>query len=145
MATALIFLTTIFVVAHSFLKHLMQRLHKLFKLYSHASVGKGIEETEADICAVCLSQVCEGEKVRSLPVCSHRYHAACIDAWLKNHTTCPLCRNKIIDHIPHNQQKQVKHFRESLFDVFQSFSDLLVVLVYMILPASIRETFPLVH
>ena len=143
MINILLFLTTIAVVAHSFQKHMMQRLHQLYKQYSYAAAEN--KEAEGDYCAVCLSQVCKGEKVRTLPVCNHRYHADCIGAWLKNHTTCPLCRNKIIDHIPHNQHKQLKQFRESMTDVLQGFSDMLVALVYMMLPDSIRETFPLVH
>ncbi|KAK7275486.1 hypothetical protein RIF29_16605 [Crotalaria pallida] len=141
MVTILIFLTTmmIAIVAHTFHKHLIQTFHKV--LFKHKKENN--EETESEFCAVCLSEFCKGEKVKSLPVCNHRYHADCIDAWLKNHITCPLCRNKIIDHVPNNNQQ--KHLKEFLFHVLQSCSDRLVVLIYMVLPACISETFPLVH
>ncbi|CAL9211162.1 RING-H2 finger protein ATL39-like [Musa acuminata AAA Group] len=43
-------------------------------------------------CCVCLSVVEEGEVVRVLPSCDHRFHAACVDLWLQVHRTCPLCR-----------------------------------------------------
>ncbi|KQK19177.1 RING-H2 finger protein ATL3 [Brachypodium distachyon] len=43
-------------------------------------------------CAVCLSEVAAGEKVRTLPKCDHRFHVECIDMWFHSHDTCPLCR-----------------------------------------------------
>ncbi|XP_040375838.1 RING-H2 finger protein ATL39-like [Oryza brachyantha] len=43
-------------------------------------------------CAVCLGQVDTGEKVRQLPKCEHLFHAECVDAWLRAHSTCPMCR-----------------------------------------------------
>ncbi|XP_047053024.1 RING-H2 finger protein ATL39-like [Lolium rigidum] len=47
--------------------------------------------TAAD-CAVCLGQVEAGETVRRLPKCAHLFHAECVDAWLRAHCTCPMCR-----------------------------------------------------
>uniref|UniRef100_A0A0D9VE98 RING-type domain-containing protein n=1 Tax=Leersia perrieri TaxID=77586 RepID=A0A0D9VE98_9ORYZ len=44
------------------------------------------------VCSVCLEDVRGGETVRRMPACGHMYHAACIEAWLRSHTTCPLCR-----------------------------------------------------
>ncbi|XP_037417611.1 E3 ubiquitin-protein ligase ATL41-like [Triticum dicoccoides] len=43
-------------------------------------------------CAVCLSELADGEKVRELPNCGHSFHVECVDAWLRSRTTCPLCR-----------------------------------------------------
>jgi len=44
------------------------------------------------VCAVCLEDVRAGEMVRQLPACRHLFHADCVDAWLRAHRTCPLCR-----------------------------------------------------
>ncbi|WVZ82194.1 hypothetical protein U9M48_029482 [Paspalum notatum var. saurae] len=49
-------------------------------------------EPEALECAVCLSEVAGGEKVRALPKCGHGFHVECIDMWFHSHDTCPLCR-----------------------------------------------------
>lgn len=43
-------------------------------------------------CPVCLGAMEEGERARTLPNCDHVFHAGCIDAWLRVHSTCPLCR-----------------------------------------------------
>ncbi|KAJ1258393.1 hypothetical protein BS78_10G072000 [Paspalum vaginatum] len=54
-----------------------------------AGAGAGAEPLE---CAVCLSEVAGGEKVRALPKCGHGFHVECIDMWFHSHDTCPLCR-----------------------------------------------------
>lgn len=46
-------------------------------------------------CAVCLSEFEKGETGRILPECKHWFHVACIDAWLKSHRHCPLCRTRV--------------------------------------------------
>lgn len=46
-------------------------------------------------CAVCLSELVEGEKARLLPKCNHGFHVECIDMWFQSHSTCPLCRNPV--------------------------------------------------
>lgn len=45
-------------------------------------------------CAVCLSTFEESEILRLLPKCKHAFHKNCIDQWLQNHSSCPLCRYK---------------------------------------------------
>ncbi|KAF8388662.1 hypothetical protein HHK36_025342 [Tetracentron sinense] len=46
-------------------------------------------------CAVCLSELSQGEKARLLPKCNHGFHLDCIDMWFQSHSTCPLCRNPV--------------------------------------------------
>ncbi|XP_062940655.1 E3 ubiquitin-protein ligase RLIM-like [Cynocephalus volans] len=47
-------------------------------------------------CCVCTTEYTEGNKLRILP-CSHEYHVNCIDRWLSENSTCPVCRRKVID------------------------------------------------
>ncbi|KAM1447183.1 hypothetical protein ACFXTO_006311 [Malus domestica] len=42
-------------------------------------------------CSICLEQVNRGDLVRSLP-CLHQFHANCIDPWLRQQGTCPVCK-----------------------------------------------------
>ncbi|XP_020102030.1 probable E3 ubiquitin-protein ligase ATL45 [Ananas comosus] len=62
--------------------------------YEKSRGGEG--EGEGDgTCAVCLADFEEGEAVRVLPECAHCFHVACIDAWLRARTSCPVCRAEI--------------------------------------------------
>ncbi|KAF3454429.1 hypothetical protein FNV43_RR04876 [Rhamnella rubrinervis] len=56
-------------------------------------IGKGALE-----CAVCLNEFEEDENLRLIPKCDHVFHPECIDAWLENHVTCPVCRANLAPH-----------------------------------------------
>ncbi|XP_062219192.1 putative RING-H2 finger protein ATL69 [Phragmites australis] len=43
-------------------------------------------------CTVCLEEYEAKDVVRVLPACGHTFHVLCIDAWLRQHPTCPVCR-----------------------------------------------------
>lgn len=43
-------------------------------------------------CSVCLSEYQEEDTLRFLPLCGHSFHTSCIDIWLQQHSTCPICR-----------------------------------------------------
>ncbi|KAK6473545.1 E3 ubiquitin-protein ligase RLIM [Huso huso] len=46
-------------------------------------------------CSVCIMEYIEGNKLRKLP-CSHEYHVHCIDRWLSENSTCPICRRAVL-------------------------------------------------
>ncbi|XP_053313238.1 E3 ubiquitin-protein ligase RNF43 [Spea bombifrons] len=48
------------------------------------------------VCAVCLEEFSEGQDLRILPCC-HEYHLACVDPWLRQNRTCPLCMYDILE------------------------------------------------
>ncbi|XP_068641131.1 E3 ubiquitin-protein ligase ATL6-like [Aristolochia californica] len=47
-------------------------------------------------CAVCLNEFKAEETIRLLPRCNHIFHPVCIDAWLTNNSTCPVCRSDLL-------------------------------------------------
>lgn len=54
------------------------------------------EVKEAIDCAVCLTELTDGEKTRLLPKCNHKFHLECIDMWFQSQSTCPLCRSPVV-------------------------------------------------
>ncbi|CAN7130127.1 unnamed protein product [Brassica rapa subsp. narinosa] len=48
-------------------------------------------------CAICLSELVKGDEARLLPKCSHSFHVECIDMWFQSHSTCPICRNAVLE------------------------------------------------
>ncbi|GJM86460.1 hypothetical protein PR202_ga02323 [Eleusine coracana subsp. coracana] len=51
---------------------------------------------EADECAICLAEFEDGQAMRVLPQCGHAFHAACVDTWLRSHSSCPSCRRVLV-------------------------------------------------
>lgn len=47
-------------------------------------------------CSICLEQFTEDARYTSLQ-CSHTFHKDCIDKWLENNETCPICRDVCVD------------------------------------------------
>ncbi|CAN4096494.1 unnamed protein product [Withania somnifera] len=62
--------------------------------YKKEELG-GVKNNEYCECAVCLSDLEEGDEVKQLPICKHSFHASCIDMWLHSHLDCPLCRSPL--------------------------------------------------
>lgn len=54
-----------------------------------------VEREGADGCAVCLEPLRPGELVRRLP-CAHGFHQPCVDPWLLEQRSCPMCKMDIL-------------------------------------------------
>ncbi|XP_020866877.1 RING-H2 finger protein ATL20 isoform X1 [Arabidopsis lyrata subsp. lyrata] len=63
--------------------------------YKKVELGESrrLPGTNGIICPICLSEYASKETVRCMPECEHCFHVECIDAWLKIHNSCPVCRN----------------------------------------------------
>lgn len=55
----------------------------------------GIDSELGKICSVCISDYVTGNKLRQLP-CMHEFHIHCIDRWLSENCTCPICRQPVL-------------------------------------------------
>uniref|UniRef100_G1PY55 RING-type E3 ubiquitin transferase n=1 Tax=Myotis lucifugus TaxID=59463 RepID=G1PY55_MYOLU len=53
------------------------------------------ENDTSKVCIICMTEYTEGNKLRILP-CSHEYHVHCIDRWLSDNSTCPICRREVV-------------------------------------------------
>ncbi|XP_074581328.1 uncharacterized protein LOC141837855 [Curcuma longa] len=61
------------------------------KLNSLGPALSALSKSSPD-CAVCLRSFRPDEDLRLLPACSHSFHAGCVDTWIQNSPSCPLCR-----------------------------------------------------
>lgn len=61
----------------------------------YGSSGLTIPATD---CPICLGEFTEGDKVRILPKCNHGFHVKCIDRWLVSRSSCPTCRQPLLEH-----------------------------------------------
>ncbi|KAL3118846.1 hypothetical protein niasHT_008193 [Heterodera trifolii] len=67
--------------------------------------GKQVDERRSDssdtittpakeCCSICLSKI--GPKAKQIK-CQHTFHEQCINRWLQENTTCPICRQSLTD------------------------------------------------
>ncbi|XP_073677104.1 RING finger protein 148 isoform X2 [Garra rufa] len=57
--------------------------------------GDPVVESEDMSCVVCTDSFKLNEQVTVLP-CRHLYHKKCIEPWLLDHPTCPMCKFHIL-------------------------------------------------
>lgn len=55
----------------------------------------GVAGDPGRVCSVCISDYVAGNKLRRLP-CAHEFHVHCIDRWLSENCTCPVCRQPVL-------------------------------------------------
>ncbi|CAL5214552.1 unnamed protein product [Lathyrus oleraceus] len=76
-------------------KGIKKKALKTFPIVSYSDELK-LPGLDAE-CMICLSEFTKGEKVRVLPKCNHGFHVRCIDEWLKEHSSCPKCRQCLLE------------------------------------------------
>jgi hypothetical protein len=52
--------------------------------------ARGGEQT----CCICLLDFADGDECRNLP-CFHAFHVSCVDRWLLEKSTCPVCTREV--------------------------------------------------
>lgn len=60
--------------------------------FVYSDEEKKKKKGDQSCCSICLGDYRDSDLLRMLPDCSHSFHVACIDAWMKIHATCPMCR-----------------------------------------------------
>ncbi|XP_055344852.1 E3 ubiquitin-protein ligase RNF13-like [Paramacrobiotus metropolitanus] len=91
------FVLTMVLVAKYVRDRRRRQRHRLPKSQLKKIAIKKFKKGEGnDVCAICLDEFEEGDKMRVLP-CHHQYHCKCVDPWLLNNKrVCPVCKRKVI-------------------------------------------------
>lgn len=78
-------------------KRLKSEAKRAIKRLQVRTLKRGDEETASDshMCAVCIESYKAGEVVTVL-TCDHIFHKACIEPWLLERRTCPMCKCDIL-------------------------------------------------
>jgi len=55
------------------------------------------EEEEEESCSICANDMKNGQPIKTLSNCNHKFHKPCIDQWIYgyNNKSCPNCRREI--------------------------------------------------
>ncbi|KAF3778027.1 RING-H2 finger protein [Nymphaea thermarum] len=53
------------------------------------------ESSVGSECAICLGRFEGKDSLHLLPKCRHAFHRECIDKWLEDHSSCPICRQSV--------------------------------------------------
>ncbi|XP_032596862.1 protein goliath isoform X1 [Drosophila grimshawi] len=53
------------------------------------------KDLDSDCCAICIESYKPADIIRILP-CKHEFHKNCIDPWLIEHRTCPMCKLDVL-------------------------------------------------
>lgn len=78
-------------------RHLCNAAKKALSKIPLKNLKSGDNEVTADseCCAICIEPYQISETVRTLP-CKHQFHKCCVDPWLLEHRTCPMCKMDIL-------------------------------------------------
>jgi len=57
-------------------------------------------------CPVCMEEF--ENKERIITTCNHTFCKNCIDKWLSNHSTCPICRHQLRDQPEDEFQRAIR-------------------------------------
>jgi hypothetical protein len=65
-------------------------------LQKRITVLRPSKEQLDNTCAICLCGYKTSQRASELP-CKHMFHRACLNPWLKEADSCPVCRQPIIE------------------------------------------------
>jgi len=66
---------------------------------SESTSSSGSRSDEFTVCSICLRSFRDRQRISTLP-CLHKYHADCIEPWMKQSNQCPICKQALRYAVP---------------------------------------------
>ncbi|XP_057676130.1 E3 ubiquitin-protein ligase RNF43 [Corythoichthys intestinalis] len=76
--------------------------------------GSASSSNSTPVCAICLEEFQDGQHLRIIS-CAHEFHKDCVDPWLLQNRTCPLCMHNIMGVERHGQRGRLQSSPEQRF------------------------------
>ena len=71
-------------------------VHASQSIIDGASTVLTLENDIVENCSICQDRMRQGELIRTLTACTHKFHQSCVDNWLLERSVrCPECRHDI--------------------------------------------------
>ncbi|XP_049309562.1 protein goliath [Bactrocera dorsalis] len=67
----------------------------IMKIPTKTGKSSDDKDMDSDCCAICIEAYKPSDCIRVLP-CKHEFHKNCIDPWLIEHRTCPMCKLDVL-------------------------------------------------
>lgn len=67
----------------------------IMKIPTKTGKSSDDKDMDSDCCAICIEAYKSSDCIRVLP-CKHEFHKNCIDPWLIEHRTCPMCKLDVL-------------------------------------------------
>ena len=55
-----------------------------------------------ETCSICQNDMDQSQQLTEIRVCRHHYHRNCLNRWIRNHSSCPMCRAYIYGNNDHS-------------------------------------------
>ena len=73
-----------------------------------------------DCCPICLHDDDDNGAWKETP-CGHRFHGRCVERWLQDKGTCPMCRRQVVMKPTIPDTSSVASLRSALADIFEAY------------------------
>lgn len=83
--------------------------------------SKENDDEAPETCSICQEQLTPHSIIRKIERCNHIFHQECIEKWLSEHATCPLCMQNVSEEEDESQRtnESLNNERERLNEVHQ--------------------------